>query len=500
MALENIDTDVLIQNELNRFLENKRQDRIRLTKKILFIITVLGVVAGSILLAPRLGRWLTYRWRFAQTRFAVKIVKDNLKTIKNNALLTKSAEYFSDYHFSESKTSPEVKLLQLIHQFSNDFYSKSFAIQPYEERRIYAFADMNGFDLENFYNLERPMLDDSSQTLKQWLLNKLLQKQSNYYNPRYGELLQIIEVYRSEYHNEMKNPLAHSAIRNIRRELVGQEIEHENRSEIIDKATGYLISNPAILAREQYYQKKLMELELELNIRLALFHMVLARDYKIRGNTAIYGWICGDMKGATLIREPHAPEKYSQFHADITSQVNAYNASYIKARKLYNITDFNDLQLIIHNPLRIGLVVKDIGLFGVSRKNSRGIRYEHKGIDLIAEEGTPVYPVQDGFVCYVGNDGSGHGNHIEIWHDSHIRSIYSHLKKDKMWQAVDRRFKEEGPFLVTTDERIASVGTSGNIPEGDAQYGYSHLHLEIRESGKPINPFLIFNDKIKVIH
>jgi len=41
---------------------------------------------------------------------------------------------------------------------------------------------------------------------------------------------------------------------------------------------------------------------------------------------------------------------------------------------------------------------------------------------------------------------------------------------------------------------------TGNIPEDSDQYGYAHLHLEIREYNRYKNPFLLFNQQILVIH
>jgi len=500
IAPVDVDTDFIIQNELDRFLEEKRRRRNRLSKNIALVVISLILLAGIIIFAPRISRYFTDTWNFAQTYRATKIIKRNAPTIKAMAMAQLPVEYFSDYRVSDSPINIETKLMHLIHQFGTDFYSKLWDIKPFEERRVYAYVDMKGFDIENFYNLDRPLVDDSSQTLKDWLINKVSMKQSRYYNPRYGELIQTIAAYRSEYQKELNRPLGRRTYRRIRRELADKQIKPKRTNDVINASTQFLIANPDLLSGESYYRRKLMDLELELNIRLALFHMVLARDYNIRGNTAVFGWINGNMKGVKLIKESTPPPEYRDLYNTLKKNVNSYYVSYGKARKQYKNTDFNELHLILHNPLRIGLVVKDVGLFGSARKNGKGVYYEHKGIDLIAEEGTPVYPVQDGYVCYVGNNGNGHGNHIEIWHDSNVRSVYSHLKDDKVWRQISQRFQREGPFLVTTNERISSVGMSGNIPEGDPQYGYSHLHLEVKESGKPINPFLLLNDKIKVIH
>ena len=144
------------------------------------------------------------------------------------------------------------------------------------------------------------------------------------------------------------------------------------------------------------------------------------------------------------------------------------------------------------------LEVKNVGLFGARRKSSGGGLYKHKGIDLIADEGTLIYPVKDGFVVFVGNKRNGHGNHIKIIHDNRIVSLYSHLRDNRIWERTLARFRNEGPFWIGILIPLASVGSTGNIPVNDAQYGYAHLHLEVEVHGKLENPFQMFNEPFKV--
>ncbi len=99
----------------------------------------------------------------------------------------------------------------------------------------------------------------------------------------------------------------------------------------------------------------------------------------------------------------------------------------------------------------------------------------HRGIDLAAPIGTPIYAIGDGRIEIIGRQG-GYGNMIKIKHDSTYTSVYGHLLK---FQKGLRR----GSY-VKQGQLIGFVGQTG-LASGP------HCHFEIRVHNRYKNPATI---------
>lgn len=99
----------------------------------------------------------------------------------------------------------------------------------------------------------------------------------------------------------------------------------------------------------------------------------------------------------------------------------------------------------------------------------------HTGIDISAPTGTPVLPVQPGWIAFSG-EKSGYGQVVEIDHDDGTQSVYAHLSQRRVEKGDRIR---EGEF----------VGLSGDTGRSTGP----HLHLEIRQNGEPVDPLLYFS-------
>jgi murein DD-endopeptidase MepM/ murein hydrolase activator NlpD len=95
----------------------------------------------------------------------------------------------------------------------------------------------------------------------------------------------------------------------------------------------------------------------------------------------------------------------------------------------------------------------------------------HKGIDIAADSGEPVYAVADGEVIYAGNGLRGYGNVVILQHDGHLSSLYAHNSALKVKQG-DR---------VTQGTLLALLGSTGHSTG-------PHVHFEIREGDAAVNP------------
>lgn len=96
----------------------------------------------------------------------------------------------------------------------------------------------------------------------------------------------------------------------------------------------------------------------------------------------------------------------------------------------------------------------------------------HKGVDLAAKAGTPVFATGDGTVSSAGVRG-GYGNLVEVQHPNGYATRYAHLSR------VAPGVREGG--LVRQGEVIGYVGSTG-LSTGP------HLHYEVRRKGEPVDP------------
>jgi murein DD-endopeptidase MepM/ murein hydrolase activator NlpD len=106
--------------------------------------------------------------------------------------------------------------------------------------------------------------------------------------------------------------------------------------------------------------------------------------------------------------------------------------------------------------------------------SSRSGRRMHKGLDLLAEVGTPVLTAKSGKVISA-TQNKGMGKYIIIQHRDNIITIYGHLSNI---------FVRRGDF-VRQGQVIGSVGKTGNARAADM---LPHLHFEVRKNGVPVDP------------
>lgn len=105
---------------------------------------------------------------------------------------------------------------------------------------------------------------------------------------------------------------------------------------------------------------------------------------------------------------------------------------------------------------------------------NQGYHYFHPGIDYDGVIGEPVYPIMDGFVERVERSPYAYGNSIVVNHRNGYVSRYAHLSKINVFinQEID-------VFTV-----IGDVGSTGRSTG-------AHLHIEVLENGRNINPLSI---------
>lgn len=99
----------------------------------------------------------------------------------------------------------------------------------------------------------------------------------------------------------------------------------------------------------------------------------------------------------------------------------------------------------------------------------------HSGVDLGAREGEPIYAPADGKVSFVGMRG-GYGNCVTlnngVLDNITLTSLFGHMRS---WAV------EMGQQVYKGQTILGYVGSTGRSTG-------PHLHFEIMENGKPINP------------
>lgn len=152
----------------------------------------------------------------------------------------------------------------------------------------------------------------------------------------------------------------------------------------------------------------------------------------------------------------------------VHSRVDAYGTA-VAAPSEYEV-DLSNFTMPV-----IGHVTSNFG--------RRGSRRYHYGVDIKAQTGDTIYAAFDGKIRVKQYDRRGYGYYVVIRHLNGLETVYGHLSK----------------FLVAENDFVMSgdpIGLAGNTGRS---FG-SHLHLETRFLGKPIDPNFIIDFDNKVCH
>lgn len=111
----------------------------------------------------------------------------------------------------------------------------------------------------------------------------------------------------------------------------------------------------------------------------------------------------------------------------------------------------------------------------------------HKGLDFTPGEGSPVYAIMDGVITQVDNAGE-YGVHVIITHEYIPERVYTTVYAHLQVSNVTNRLQLDNN--ITKGDLIGYVGNTG-LSTGP------HLHFEVRENGRHLNPAAFFDEHIR---
>lgn len=165
------------------------------------------------------------------------------------------------------------------------------------------------------------------------------------------------------------------------------------------------------------------------------------------------------------------------FNRDIPF-INKQNEKIIKTACINSQNDISfipiELSSTVSKPIEKGIITSK---FGKRDDPITGKEKIHSGLDICAEDGTPIYAVMPGKVEKSENSPS-FGNVLIIDHGNNIKTLYAHCKEliVKTGDSVKR------------GQNIALMGNTGYYSTG------THLHIEFIINGKKYDPEPFFEN------
>lgn len=108
--------------------------------------------------------------------------------------------------------------------------------------------------------------------------------------------------------------------------------------------------------------------------------------------------------------------------------------------------------------------------FGMREHPVLGGRRAHKGVDLAAPTGTPIYATADG-VVEKAEWFSGYGLYVQLDHGAQLETRYGHMSR----------------LNVASGQRVRKGDVIGYVGSTGRSTG-PHLHYEVRIAGEAMNP------------
>nr|WP_317411904.1 M23 family metallopeptidase [uncultured Solibaculum sp.] len=129
-----------------------------------------------------------------------------------------------------------------------------------------------------------------------------------------------------------------------------------------------------------------------------------------------------------------------------------------------------------YSPLPSGIITSDFGYRNHPKSGQAGF---HKGLDIAADQGTPIACVMPGTISQMGENETA-GKFVLVDHPGGVQTFYGHCSE----------FVAQDGASVRAGETLALVGSTGDSTG-------PHIHLEIRINGVAHDPARILESVYK---
>lgn len=157
----------------------------------------------------------------------------------------------------------------------------------------------------------------------------------------------------------------------------------------------------------------------------------------------------------------HAGNYYGFYYRSPSGHYDFYNEKGQSLRKS-----------VLRSPLTFANVTSGFGrrFHPISR-----VYRQHQGVDYGAPSGTPVSAIADGTIV-MARWNDGYGNFVQLRHSGGLVSCYGHMSRYGAGVKAGRSVRQ--------GQTVGYVGSTG-MSTGP------HLHFEVRQGGKPVNPLKV---------
>jgi len=188
------------------------------------------------------------------------------------------------------------------------------------------------------------------------------------------------------------------------------------------------------------------------------------------GAAAVYNYISKNENGEKTVADVMADKKYPIGNNPELAKIKAKDFESVLAGRLQKqgLSGTHAGQEQTAKPVSSG--------FGQRSHPLTGQNSFHTGIDIPATPGTPVNSTKSGRVIVAGlqpgaDKKQGYGNLVVVDHGNGVATRYAHLS------SIDVKVGDE----VTEGQKLGGVGSTGSSTG-------PHLHYEILQQGKPVDP------------
>lgn len=260
---------------------------------------------------------------------------------------------------------------------------------------------------------------------------------------------------------ELENMLAR--LKEMKAELNDQKAEKNSLLKDLEKERKNVEQEKATLEQEK---KKLEKEEAAIEEAIKQEQARIAEEKRLAAEKAAAEKAAAEKAAAGKANEQAATEKVT------TEKENAPETKAAK-KETKVLSNSGGSSTVAKPPVSSGKFTRPAAGIVTSEFKFRclnGVCRQHKGIDIASRGTVPIVAAADGVVVRSSYNAGGYGNYVVISHGNSLSTLYGHMSS----VTVKSGSVKKGQV----------IGYMGNTGRSTGQ----HLHFEVHENGKAVNP------------